>query len=79
GSDGATNISFPPRLSHPICRDENISKLSQMVAERRFLTVVGAGGVGKTTLAILVAHALHIFDHACFVDLGIIDDETAVL
>lgn len=50
-----------------------------MVAERRFVTVVVAGGVGKTTLAILVAHALHMFDHACFVDLGIIDDETAVL
>ncbi|MDH6205869.1 MULTISPECIES: winged helix-turn-helix domain-containing protein [Rhizobium] len=79
GSDGATNTSFPPRLGHPIGRDENISKLSQMVAERRFVTVVGAGGVGKTTLAILVAHALHMFDHACFVDLSIIDDETAVL
>ncbi len=71
--------TFPPRLSHPIGRDENISKLSQMVSERRFVTVVGAGGVGKTTLAILVAHGLHMFNQMRFIDLSAVDDEAAVL
>ncbi|WP_246752990.1 winged helix-turn-helix domain-containing protein [Sinorhizobium sp. BG8] len=70
--------AFPPRLSHPIGRDENIAKLSQMVAERRFVTIVGAGGVGKTTLAILVAHAVRMFEDARFVDLSTVDDEAAV-
>ncbi len=70
--------TFPPRLSHPIGRDENVSKLSQMVSERRFVTVVGAGGIGKTTIAILVAHGLHMFDQVRFVDLSIVDDEAAV-
>ncbi|MCA1371163.1 helix-turn-helix transcriptional regulator [Bradyrhizobium sp. BRP14] len=71
--------TFPPRLSHPIGRDENISKLSQMVSERRFVTIVGAGGIGKTTLAILVAHGLPMFDRVRFVDLSTVDDEAAVL
>jgi predicted ATPase/DNA-binding winged helix-turn-helix (wHTH) protein len=79
GSYAATTTSLPPRLSHPIGRDDNISKLSQMVAERRFVSIVGAGGVGKTTLAILVAHTLPVFETAYFVDLGTIDDEAAVL
>ncbi|MGY5792923.1 ATP-binding protein len=75
----AMATAFPPRLSHPVGREENVSKLSQMVAERRFVTIVGTGGVGKTTLAILVAHALPAFEHAYFVDLGTIDSEAAVL
>ncbi|WP_245298304.1 winged helix-turn-helix domain-containing protein [Sinorhizobium sp. A49] len=71
--------TFPPRLGHPIGRDENISKLSQMVSERRLVTIVGAGGIGKTTLAVLVAHRLHMFDQVRFVDLSTVDDEAAVL
>ncbi len=79
GPYAATMVSFPPRLGRPIGRDENISKLSQMVAERRFMTIVGAGGIGKTTLAVLVARALPMFELAYFVDLGSVEDETAVL
>lgn len=71
--------TFPPRLSHPIGRDENVSKLSQMVSERRFVTIVGEGGIGKTTIAILVAHGLHMFDQVHFVDLSTVDDKAAVL
>ncbi|MBY5395181.1 helix-turn-helix transcriptional regulator [Rhizobium leguminosarum] len=71
--------TFPPRLSHPVGRDENISKLSQMVSERRFVTIVGTGGIGKTTLAVLVAPDLPMFDQVRFVDLSTVDDEAAVL
>ncbi|PIO44983.1 ATP-binding protein [Phyllobacterium zundukense] len=73
-----TAKKFPPRLSHPIGRDESIAKLSQMVSERRFVTIVGAGGIGKTTLSILVAHALPMFEHAHFIDLSTVRDEAAV-
>lgn len=78
GSYAATATSLPPCLSHPIGRDGSVSKLSQMVAKRRFVSIVGTGGVGKTTLAILVAHVLPVFEAAYFVDLGTIDDEKAV-
>ncbi len=78
GSYTATATSLPPRLSHPIGRDGSIAKLSQMVTKRRFVSIVGTGGVGKTTLAILVAHVLPAFEAAYFVDLSTIDDEKAV-
>ena len=79
GGSHLTSTTLPPRSSHVIGRDENISKLSQMVAERRFVTVVGPGGVGKTTLAVLVAHTALMFEDAYFIDLGTIDQDAAVL
>lgn len=74
-----TNPVFSRSVRHPVGRDENISELAHMVAERRFVTVVGAGGVGKTTLAILVAHAHPMFERTYFVDLSAVDDGAAVL
>lgn len=56
-------------------RDDAIARLTCEVIARRFVTVIGAGGVGKTTVAIAVAHALAShsdFDGktCCFVDLS---------
>jgi predicted ATPase/DNA-binding winged helix-turn-helix (wHTH) protein len=70
---------FPAPLEGAIGRDGCVAELSRIVSERRLVTVVGAAGAGKTTLATLVAHALDAFDGAMFfVDLSVVDREEMV-
>jgi predicted ATPase/DNA-binding winged helix-turn-helix (wHTH) protein len=77
--------SFPhanlaSRLSRMIGRDDDVLKLSAQLNASRFVTIVGAGGVGKTTVAIAVGHHLtEAFAGAVlFVDLGMIGDPMLV-
>ncbi len=51
-----------------------------MLLARRFVSVVGSGGMGKTTVAVSVAHALlEEFGNAVyFVDFGVVTDEKLV-
>jgi predicted ATPase len=66
--------TFPPPLQGAIGRDACVAELAQVVNERRVVTVVGAAGAGKTTLAVLVAHAIDTFDGSMFfVDLSNVD------
>ncbi|MDI7862851.1 helix-turn-helix transcriptional regulator [Rhizobiaceae bacterium n13] len=78
-SSSTAAYSLSPHANPPIGREENISELAHMIGERRFVTIVGAGGVGKTTLATFVARELSMFQRMYFVDLSTIDDEAAVL
>jgi predicted ATPase/DNA-binding winged helix-turn-helix (wHTH) protein len=58
---------LPPRLTQMIGRTDAISALNELVLTKRFLSVVGAGGLGKTTVAIFSAHELlDAFDNAVF-------------
>jgi predicted ATPase/DNA-binding winged helix-turn-helix (wHTH) protein len=79
--------THPPRLQElpPLSRlllgrDQIIADLSQLLLSRRFVSVVGPGGIGKTTVAVAVAHALsrQFSDAACFVDLGALTDPADV-
>ncbi len=46
----------PPRLSTPLIgRDTELALALQQIATRRLVTLVGAGGAGKTTLAMAIA------------------------
>jgi predicted ATPase/DNA-binding winged helix-turn-helix (wHTH) protein len=67
---------LPPRLTRMIGRDDTIRALSAQLMTYRFVSIVGAGGVGKTTVAISVAHALlDGFNGAVFfVDLAALTD-----
>jgi hypothetical protein len=59
-----------------IGRDSDVLKLSAELIASRFVTIVGTGGVGKTTVAVAVAH--HLVDafagSVLFVDLGMLSD-----
>ena len=61
-------------------RDEDVAALSAQLTASHFVTIVGAGGVGKTTVAVAVAHRLsEAFGGATlFVDLGMLSDPRLV-
>jgi predicted ATPase/DNA-binding winged helix-turn-helix (wHTH) protein len=74
------HANLPNRLSRVVGRDEDVLKLSAQLNASRFVTIVGAGGVGKTTVAIAVGHHLtDAFSGALlFVDLGMLSDPALV-
>ena len=71
---------LPARLARMVGRADGILTLSTELAASRFVTIVGPGGVGKTTVAIAVAHdLLEAFAGAVlFVDLGMLIDPDTV-
>ncbi|MGK9168969.1 helix-turn-helix transcriptional regulator [Inquilinus limosus] len=76
---GASSIGatfLPARLARMVGREEGVQALSAQLAAARFVTIVGPGGVGKTTVAIAVAHdQLGAFGGAAlFVDFGMLTD-----
>jgi predicted ATPase len=63
---------LPPRPRRLIGRDDALKALAEQLLERRFVTVVGPGGVGKTSVALAVAHdvAASFDGDVCFLDIG---------
>jgi predicted ATPase/DNA-binding winged helix-turn-helix (wHTH) protein len=51
----AVDGNLPALLTRIVGRDDNIAALTAQLAQRRFLTIVGPGGIGKTTVAVAVA------------------------
>jgi len=47
--------NLPALLTSVVGRDNVISRLVQQLLRRRFITIVGPGGIGKTTVAVAVA------------------------
>jgi predicted ATPase/DNA-binding winged helix-turn-helix (wHTH) protein len=81
-SAGLKNIpKLPARLRRIVGRDEIVATLSMQLTFQRFLSIVGPGGIGKTTVAVAVAHVLlDEFDGAIFfVDLSMINDAAIVV
>jgi predicted ATPase/DNA-binding winged helix-turn-helix (wHTH) protein len=71
---------LPPKLTRMIGRDDIVRAVSEQLLKYRFVSIVGAGGIGKTTVAISVAHMLlDGFDGAVFfVDLATLTDAKLV-
>ena len=64
--------SLPVSLTRLIGRDANIGTLSAQLPRRRLVSIVGHGGIGKTTLAVAIAARVQpeYEDGVCFVDLA---------
>ena len=71
---------LPQLLVKVVGRDDAIREVGSMVAAHRLVTVVGAGGVGKTTVALAAALQLapQYRDGARFVDLAPLTDARQV-
>lgn len=69
---------LPRPLGRMVGREAAVAEVSALLANHRFITLHGPGGIGKTTVAIAVAHAgLAAFANAVtFVDLGAIHEAT---
>jgi predicted ATPase/DNA-binding winged helix-turn-helix (wHTH) protein len=67
-----------PEAQELIGRDVELAALSALIAKRRVVSLLGAGGIGKTRLAQALAHRHRGgFRHGvCFVELGAVDATT---
>ena len=56
GGTAASNLPVP--LTRIVGRHDVVAALATQLAQRRLLTIVGPGGIGKTTVAVAVAEAV---------------------
>src|SRR6202167_4133069 len=71
---------LPPRPARMVGRDDTVRALAEQLQMWRFVSIVGSGGVGKTPVAISVAHALvdGFHDAVFFIDLAALTDPQLV-
>jgi len=70
------SASLPARLARMVGRLPLIEDLAAALTQKRFVTIAGPGGIGKTTLAVAVAHEMLAASSqaAYFIDLTAIRD-----
>jgi len=75
----ATNV--PPTASSLIGRDDDIARVSDLLASYRVVTLIGAGGVGKTSLALEIARRRTgaDYDGVYLVELASVADDANVV
>jgi predicted ATPase/DNA-binding winged helix-turn-helix (wHTH) protein len=80
GSASRKGPAFPPRLSRMIGREVAVDTISAQLVTGRFVTIVGAGGIGKTTVAVSIGRRLfeEFGDLVYFIDLGSLKDPLLV-
>jgi len=68
---------LPAQIARVVGRDEVIAALATEATRHRLLSLVGSGGIGKTTVAVTVADRLRAaYDAVAFVDLAPIENGT---
>jgi predicted ATPase/DNA-binding winged helix-turn-helix (wHTH) protein len=75
-SASVTTAALPAPLTRLIGRAETLVTLLSRMRKQRLVTIVGPGGMGKTTVALAMADRLSrcFEDQACFVDLSPLAD-----
>lgn len=70
----------PPKPAGMIGREQIVHAVGEDLIAERFITIIGPGGMGKTTVAIAVAHDLlkEFSGVVCFVDIGAVADAKLV-
>jgi predicted ATPase/DNA-binding winged helix-turn-helix (wHTH) protein len=81
GNPFSKSSNLPPALSRMIGRDDAVLEIRARFQTERLITVLGAGGIGKTTVALATGHAaLADFSGAVFfVDLAAVRDRGQVV
>jgi DNA-binding winged helix-turn-helix (wHTH) protein len=81
GSPALPRFALPGRLLRMVGRNDDLEQVKSLLLQRRFVTIVGTGGIGKTTLAVALGHDLaEEFGRAVLlVDLGAIKDGALVV
>ena len=76
----ASSRTLPASAASVVGRGDAISVVVEQLRQRRFVTIVGPGGIGKTTVAIAAAHALvaSFGGDIVFADLSLIGDPALV-
>jgi predicted ATPase/DNA-binding winged helix-turn-helix (wHTH) protein len=76
----ALQYGLPEKNSRLIGRDDSIAEVVHLLETHRFVSIVGTGGMGKTSVAVCVAHEmLDPFDGAVyFVDISSLTDSSLV-
>ncbi len=76
----ASHSNLPARLSSLVGRQREIGEIAQALERSRLLTLIGAGGSGKSRLALAVAGSLDekFSDGVWWVDLAPLGDESFV-
>lgn len=75
------NANLPSRLLRMVGRSDTILIVTSQLLIARFVSIVSAGGVGKTTVAVAVGHELleEFTGAVVFVDLGALSDPNLVV
>jgi predicted ATPase/DNA-binding winged helix-turn-helix (wHTH) protein len=78
-SEGLSNL--PPALGRMVGRDDVVRDIQAGLPKERLTTILGAGGIGKTTVALAVAHGVlaDFAGAAFFVDLSTVSDKEHVI
>ncbi|OYV00193.1 MAG: hypothetical protein CFE45_10070, partial [Burkholderiales bacterium PBB5] len=81
GTTAALRSNLPDQLPPLIGRDDDLAVLARLVDEQALVTVLGAGGIGKTRLVQALLHARRDrYPHGvCFVDLALLHPGDAIV
>lgn len=71
---------MPQPLARMVGRADVVADLAKRLKHQKFITIVGPGGIGKTTVAIAIADSIldSVTDGVCFVDFAPLTDPLLV-